>query len=79
MPVTAPTISICCITYNHEAYLAQAIESVLAQQTNFAVEMVIGEDCSTDGTRRIAQGYERKYPGRVRVLTPAQNLGIMPN
>ena len=74
-----PTVSVCCITYNHEAYLAQAIESVLAQQADFAVEIVIGEDCSTDSTRRIAQEYERKYPGRIRVLTPAHNLGIMPN
>jgi len=79
MSAPSPTVSVCCITFNHEAYLAQAIESVLVQQTSFAVEMVIGEDCSSDGTRRIAQEYERKYPGRIRVLTPVHNLGIMPN
>lgn len=73
------TVSVCCITYNHEHYLAQAIESVLAQQTNFAVEMVIGEDCSPDGTRALAQQYAQRYPGRVRVIMPAYNLGIMPN
>lgn len=73
------TVSVCCITYNHEHYLAQAIESVLAQQTNFAVEMVIGEDCSPDSTRAVAQRYAEQYPGRVRVLTPAHNLGIMRN
>jgi len=79
MFVPAPTVSVCCITYNHEAYLVQAIESVLTQKTDFTVEMVIGEDCSADGTRRIAQEYECRYPGRIRVLTPAHNLGIMPN
>ncbi|MFC6224886.1 glycosyltransferase [Hymenobacter artigasi] len=79
MSSPSPTVSVCCITYNHEAYLAQAIESVLVQQTDFAVEMVIGEDCSTDSTRRIAQEYEHKYPERIRVLTPAHNLGIMPS
>lgn len=77
--LSTPTVSVLCITYNHETYIAQAIESVLAQQTDFAVEMVIGEDCSLDGTRAIAKKYEQLYPGRVRVLTPAGNLGIMPN
>ena len=55
MSLKLPTVSVCCITYNHEPYLAQAIESVLMQQTDFAVEMVIGEDCSPDNTRAIAQ------------------------
>ena len=79
MSIKLPTVSVCCITYNHEAYLAQAIESVLMQQTDFDVEMVIGEDCSSDNTRAIAQEYERRYPGRVRVLVHPQNLGIMRN
>ncbi|MCI1188900.1 glycosyltransferase [Hymenobacter sp. DH14] len=79
MSIKLPTVSVCCITYNHEAYLAQAIESVLMQQTDFDVEMVIGEDCSPDNSRAIAQEYERRYPGRVRVLAHTQNLGIMRN
>ena len=74
-----PLVSVCCITYKHESFLAQTIESVLMQETDFTVEMVIGEDCSPDGTRAIAQDYARRYPGRVRVLTPAHNLGIMSN
>ena len=76
---TAYTVSVCCITYNHAAFLAQTIESVLMQETDFAVELVIGEDCSPDATRAIAQDYERRYPGRVRVLAHAHNLGIMRN
>lgn len=79
MSTRRPTVSVCCITYNHEQFLVQTIESVLMQQTDFEVEMVIGEDCSTDSTRRIAQAYEKQYPGRIRVLTPNTNLGIMPN
>ena len=47
---TPPLVSVCMTTYNHEAYLAQAIESVLAQQTSFGVELVLGDDCSTDST-----------------------------
>ena len=39
-----PLVSVCMTTYNHERYIAQAIESVLRQQTDFAVEVVVGED-----------------------------------
>ena len=79
MTEQSPTVSVCCITYNHERFLAQAIESVLMQKTDFDVELVIGEDCSTDATRAIAKDYEQRYPGRIRVITPSNNLGIMPN
>ena len=74
-----PTVSVCCITYNQERFLTQAVESVLMQETDFDVELIIGEDCSTDTTRTIALAYERRYPGRIRVLTPEANLGIMRN
>ena len=60
---TPPLVSVCMTTYNHEAYLAQAIESVLAQQTSFGVELVLGDDCSTDSTAAICREYAAKYPG----------------
>jgi glycosyltransferase involved in cell wall biosynthesis len=72
-------VSVCCITYGHEQYLTQAIESVMAQAFNGVVEMVIGEDCSPDGTRAIALAYQARYPTRIKVLTPTKNLGVMVN
>lgn len=72
-------VSVCCISYNHENYLAEAIESVLMQQTEFDVELVIGEDCSTDNTRQIALDYQNRYPDRIRVLLAPHNLGVMKN
>ena len=72
-------VSVCCITFNHENYLAKAIESVLAQEFAGLIEMVIGEDCSTDNTRNIALAYQEKVPSRLKVLTPEKNLGIMAN
>ncbi|WP_071843762.1 glycosyltransferase family 2 protein [Hymenobacter sp. DG25A] len=75
----SPVVSVCCITYNHAAFLAEAIESVLMQKTNFVVEMVIGEDCSTDATRAIALEYASRYPEQIRVLLPKKNLGAMQN
>lgn len=72
-------VSVAMITYNHEPFIAQAIESVLMQETDFAVELVIGEDCSTDGTRAIARDYGDRYQDRIRLLLPKRNLGIIPN
>ena len=76
---TPPLVSVCMTTYNHEAYLAQAIESVLAQQTSFGVELVLGDDCSTDSTAAICREYAAKYPGRVRFVTGQRNVGWRAN
>lgn len=72
-------LSVCMITYNHEKYIAQAVESVLMQQTNFDYELVIGEDCSTDRTREIVIEYKNKYPNKINLLLPEKNLGMIPN
>jgi glycosyltransferase involved in cell wall biosynthesis len=67
------------LTYNHERFIAQAIESALGQETNFDYEIVVGEDCSTDSTREIVSAWQRRYPDRIRCLFPAKNLGIHRN
>jgi len=71
-------VSICVITYNHEPYIADTIEGVLMQKTNFPLELVIGEDCSTDRTREICIKYKEKYPG-IKLNLPERNLGAIPN
>ena len=72
-------VNICMITYNHEKYIAQAIESVLAQQTDFDYELVIGEDCSQDKTRKIVINYQKKYSQKIRLLLANKNKGMMSN
>jgi glycosyltransferase involved in cell wall biosynthesis len=67
------------ITYNHEKYIANAIESVLMQKTNFDYELVIGEDFSTDKTPEIAISYKNINPEKIRVLLNNKNLGMIPN
>lgn len=57
-----PLLSIFCITYNHAAYIDDAIKGFLQQQTNFPIEIVIHDDASTDGTDEIIREYERQYP-----------------
>lgn len=74
-----PLVSVCMTTYNHEHYIAQAIESVLGQRTTFAVEVVVGEDCSTDSTLAICRKYEEQYPDRVRVVASESNIGMHRN
>lgn len=74
-----PLVSVCMTTYNHAPYLRQAVESVLSQQTSFDFELVLGEDCSTDLTAEICREYAAKYPGRVRLVTGARNVGWRAN
>jgi glycosyltransferase involved in cell wall biosynthesis len=68
-------VSVCIFTYNYEKYLAQAIESVLSQETRFPVEIVIGDDCSTDNTRLIAKNYYDKFPDRIVLSFNENNIG----
>ncbi len=76
---TPPRLSVLMITYNHERYIAQAIESVLMQRTSFPIELVIGEDCSTDGTREIVRRYAAQRPDIIRALLHPRNIGMGPN
>jgi glycosyltransferase involved in cell wall biosynthesis len=75
----AKKVSVLMITYNHEQFIAQAIESALAQVTDFDYEIVIGEDYSTDRTRDIIASFADKYPDRVRPLYREVNLGMNRN
>lgn len=74
-----PMVSVCMITYNQKEYVAVAIESILNQKTDFPVELVIGDDCSSDGTREICKSYMDRYPDRITLRLPKANLGMTAN
>jgi glycosyltransferase involved in cell wall biosynthesis len=76
---SAPLVSVCLITYMHEAFITKCIESILAQQCNFEFEIIIGEDGSTDGTLAICRSYEAKYPGIIRLFSRSRNDVIYVN
>jgi glycosyltransferase involved in cell wall biosynthesis len=78
MDKTDYIVSVLIVTYNQEQWIAQTIESILAQQTTYPFEVIIGNDCSTDGTQAICESYAAKYDN-VRVLTYAKNKGIVGN
>jgi glycosyltransferase involved in cell wall biosynthesis len=62
-------------TYNHDKYIAQALDSVLMQETNFEYEIIVGEDCSADQTRSIVLDFQRRNPKKIRLVLPPENLG----
>ena len=74
-----PTVSVCLVTYNHEPFIEQAIQSVLAQDTSFPIEIVIGDDCSTDRTREIIAALALRYPDRIRPIFQEANRGPVAN
>ncbi len=72
-------VSVMMVTYNHEKYIEQAIQSVLNQNTNFKYELLIGEDCSTDCTREIVERYQVKYPQIIKIVRHNKNVGALKN
>jgi len=77
-----PLVSICCITYNHENYIEDALEGFLIQETDFPFEILINDDASTDKTADIIREYEAKYPKLIKPIYQTENQfsqGISPN
>lgn len=72
-------ISVAVITYNQEETIAQTLDSILMQQGDFDLELVIGEDCSTDNTLAICKQYAEKHPDTIKLLSGPKNLGITAN
>ncbi len=74
-----PIVDILMVTYNHESYIAQAIESVLSQKTKYIYRLLIGEDCSTDSTQQIVLDYYKKYPDKIELYLWKKNMGVSRN
>ena len=74
-----PLASIVVTTYNQEHLLPVTLDSLLTQKTSFPFEIVVGEDCSKDGTRSVLAEYAGKYPDRIRPIYNEHNLGILGN
>lgn len=68
-------MSVSIATYNQARYIGQAIQSVLDQQTDFACEIIVGDDCSTDGTQQVILDYQARYPDKIIPLLHPKNLG----
>jgi glycosyltransferase involved in cell wall biosynthesis len=72
-------ISIVVTSYNQEKYIEQCLEGVLAQKGDFEMEIILGDDCSTDGTGLILGSYQKKHPHLIQNLHNEKNLGATRN
>ena len=70
----SPVVSVVMLTYNHVAYVRRAIEGALDQRTDFEVEIIIGDDASTDGTCAICEDFQRRFPDRIRFVAWNRNV-----
>ncbi len=71
--------SVCVITYNQEQYIVQTLDSIMNQKHNYSYEIVIGEDCSTDNTKKVLLDYVEKYPGIIKPIFNNPNKGLLKN
>ena len=74
-----PKVSVCVVTYNHINFIRQCLQSLVEQQTDFEFEIIVGDDCSTDGTGVIVQEYVDRYPGLVKAIMQPVNVGPTKN
>lgn len=72
-------LSVCMVSYNQEAYVRDALDSVLMQKTNFEYEIIVSDDCSKDNTVQVVKEYYDQYPNKIRILTGDKNLGYPNN
>lgn len=79
MDDSKPLVTVALLAYNHEKYIAQALNSILSQQTSFPVEVLVANDCSTDSTAAIIAQLDRENPGKISILPRATNLGLSAN
>ena len=72
-------VTVCCITYGHEQFIAQALESFVMQKTSFRFRVFVGEDCGPDRTAEIVRAYAEKYPDIIVPFIRERNLGAQRN
>ncbi len=74
-----PMVSVCVVTYNQRDYIGQCIQSLIEQVTDFPIEIIISDDCSTDGTSEIVSDYVRRFPATIRHIRHDKNIGAYKN
>jgi len=74
-----PLVSICVQTYQHVDYIKECLDSILSQKTDFTFEILLGEDCSNDGTREICIEYAEKHPDKINLFLHSRDTVIYIN
>lgn len=68
-------VSVCVMTYNQEKYIRQCLQSIVDQETEYRFEVIVADDCSTDGTEEIIKEFAERYPSLVRAVFHQANVG----
>ena len=68
-------VSVCIVTYNHGRYIDDCLASVVSQQIDADLEVLVGDDFSTDQTRAIISAYAKKYPDMIYPVFHEKNIG----
>lgn len=68
-------MSVCIRSFNQKVFVAEALDSVLSQQTTFPFEIIVGDDGSTDGTQEVLLEYQQRHPGKIRLLLSKEDIG----
>lgn len=74
-----PKVSVVSVSYNHEAFIRETLDGIVAQKTDFPVEVIISDDASTDATPAIIRDYADRYPHLFRPVLRSENVGIHAN
>ncbi len=72
----APKASVFVLTHDHVDWIGRALDSALAQEAPFEFEILVADDCSSDGTRQTVLEYGNRHPDRIRTFLPGRNLGV---
>lgn len=72
-------VSVIVITYQHSKYIRKCLESIFMQKMSFGYEVIIADDFSTDGTRKIIREYKKLYGERIKLILQRKNLGASKN
>lgn len=70
-----PKVSVCVIAFNQEQYIGQCLQSIVDQVTDFPFEVIVGDDCSIDGTRQVIESFAHRYPDLIKPIYQEENIG----
>lgn len=72
-------VAVCVTSYNQSDVIENALEGILNQKTTFPFLIVVGDDCSTDGSMELLKSYQENYPDRIRLVLQPENVGLFQN
>lgn len=74
-----PKVSVCVISFNHEKYISECLQSIIEQDVDFCFEIIVGDDASTDSTAAIIAEFQHRYPDLIFPIFRSKNVGVISN